>query len=156
MTFDKPDIRRWRRDVWRAFEDAGFKGPQIVAAMVLAAVSVVGTDLKVLSEVTGSSEDYVRKVLRRLRKHRVLSGQTLRVGWDREGEALAVILDGMVASGDLTRPSDPKRSAAQKARAPETRHRGPRRKAAVIVGPYVPARQSSNPYYGLPEWETEK
>lgn len=156
--FEPARIKRWRRDVYRVFEGDGFKPPQIMAALVLAAISTVGTDPRVLSELTGHSEEYIRRVLTRLRKQRVLRGQTLRGAWadDRHG-SLAIMLDGMVAAGMVSRFVDEKRSAAQKARAPETRARGPRGKRAVVApgAVFTPQVQKSNPLYGLPEWEAQ-
>lgn len=156
---DKKAIRRWRRDVWRIFEKEGFTPAELMAALVLAAVAFFGTDLDVLCELTGHSRDYCRKVLRRLRKQRVVSGQKLRTAWhDDKAGGLATILDAGVAAGMFSRSPDPKRSAAQKARAPETRHRGPTRPRAILPAGamFTPEMQKSNPLYGLPEWETKK
>lgn len=153
---DKQRVKRWRRDVWRAFKADGLTPPEIMAAMVLVAVASVGTDLGVLSELTGSSRDYVRKVLQRLRRQRVLAGQTLRTHWDdEESGGLAVMLDAMVSAGILSRPVDKKRSAAQQARAPETRARGPRRKRTVVPegAMFTPKMQHSDPLYALSERE---
>lgn len=108
--FDSGKVRRWRRDVWRAFSSDGFKGHEIPPAMILAAVASFGTDVAVLCELAGL----------------------------------------------LTRPVDERRSAAQRARAPETRARGPRKVSARIVGPFSPKLQKSDPLYGLPEWEQAK
>jgi len=103
--FNLKRVQRWRRDVWRIFEHAGFQPAQIMAALVLAAVASFGTDLEVLSEVTGHSTDYVRKVLRRLRAERVLRGQTIRAAWaDENSGSFAVALDAGVAAGMFTRP----------------------------------------------------
>lgn len=157
--FEPKSIRRWRRDVWRVFDKEGFKPTEIMAGLVLAAVSAFGTDPDVLSEITGHSTEYVRKVLKRLRRERVLRGQTLRAAWgDNETGSFAVLLDGMVAAGIMTREINDKASAAQKARAPETRARGPRRPSTkVAVGAvFSPQIQKSNPLYGLPEWRTQK
>ncbi|MDP3768588.1 MAG: hypothetical protein Q8S13_11290 [Dehalococcoidia bacterium] len=161
MNFDRKLVKRWRRDVWRVFADQGFKSPEIPAAMVLAAVMCFGTDLSVLSDITGSSEAYVRQVLRRLRQQGVLRGRTIRTaGLGREADVatLGMVLDAGVAAGIFTRSADPKRSAAQKARKPETRARGPRRpRTQVTPGAlFTPALQRSNPLYGLPEWEIPK
>lgn len=159
MTFDKAKVRRWRRTVWREFTGMGFLPTHMHAPMVLAAIDAVGTGPTLIAELVGVSEEYVTKVLRRLRKQRVLQGQTLRIGWDSKDSGwMAVALDAMVATGDLTRPPDPRRSAAQKARAPETRTRKPQTKRTkAAVGMFTPKRVKSNPFYGLPEWEqTEK
>jgi hypothetical protein len=154
--FEPKRVRRWRRDVWRVFAEEGFSPVEVSAALVLGAVAFFGTDLGVLSELTGSSRDYCRKVLRRLRKQRVLSGTTLRTRWqdDKVGH-LAEFLDAGVAAGIFSRCVNQKRSAAQKARAPETRARGPRR-ARTQIAPgavFTPQMQKSDPLYGLPEWE---
>lgn len=157
--FEKAAVRRWRREVWREFERGGFDAIEIQAALVMAAIAIVGTDTESLSELTGLSAEYARKVMRRLRKHRVLSGQTIRVAWETDGLEMSVFFDAMVAAGILTRSPNPKRSAAQKARAPETRARGPRgprRQAARVVGPYTPTIKKADPWYGLPEWERAK
>lgn len=150
---------RWRRDVWRVFERGGLKPAEINAAMILAAVAAIGTDPSALSTLTGLSVDYVRKVTTRLRQQRILRGQTIRVAWMREHGDLAAILDGCVAAGRFTRASvDEKRSAAQKARRPETYARGPRRPRTTILpgAVFTPKQQIANPLYGLPEWEQPK
>jgi hypothetical protein len=131
-----------------------------MASMVMAGISIVGTDASVLCELTGLSVEYVTKVTRRLRKSGVVRGQSLRVAWWQEKFAgdVAVVLDAGVAAGVFSRGINPKRSAAQKARQPETRARGPRQpRAKVEPGTvFVPQQKKSNPLYGLPEWETEK
>jgi hypothetical protein len=156
--FDPRRVKRWRRDVWRGFEKGGLTAAQISGAMVLAGVVAVGTDVGVLSELTGLSEDYVRKVLRRLRKERILVGQTIRASWlddDSATASVGAVLDAGAAAGIFARFVNDKRSAAQKARKPETRARGPRRpKVAVPSGAmFTPKQQKSNPLYGLPEWK---
>jgi hypothetical protein len=151
--FDSKKTKRWRRDIWRIFEAQGFKAMEIMPAMVMAAVAEFGTDPSVLAEITALSTDYVKKVLKRLRRQRILVGQTMRTRWD---ETLAAELDAMAAAGLITRRFvDPKRSAAQKARAPETRARGPRRKRATVLpgAVFTPKVQKADPLYGLPEWE---
>lgn len=158
MDFDPRKVKRWRRDVWRAYEAAGFKPAEIIAAMVLAAVVSFGTDPNVLSKITGSSEAYVRQVLKRLRQQRVLSGQTLRAGWlgsDEDAANIGAVLDAGVAACIFTRSPDPKRSAAQKARKPETYARGARRRRTIVApgAVFTPKQQKSNPLYGLPEWD---
>lgn len=157
--FDKHRVKRWRRDVWRIYEQQGFKPAEILAAMVLAAVASFGTDVSALSEITGHSTAYVTKVLRRLRKQRVLSGQTLRtpgMSDDANGH-FGAVLDAGVAAGIFSRFVDPKRSKAQQARKPETRTRGPRRKRETPTAGavFTPKVQKSNPLYGLPEWEKQ-
>ena len=154
--FDKKAVKRWRRDVWRVFEKQGFKPAEIMAALVMAAVAAFGTDLSVLSEITGHSADYVRVVLKRLRKQRVLSGATLRTAWDDDNAGgLATALDAGVAAGIFTRGVDPKRSAAQRKRAASTRAYGPRRKSTAVApgAVFTPAMKKANPLYGLPEWD---
>lgn len=151
--FDKREVLRWRRTVWREFQRWGFDAPKIPAAMVLAAVAAIGTDAESLIELTGSSKEYVRMVLRRLRKHRVLSGQTLRTAWESKDQFhgyVALMLDSMVAAGELQRPVDTKRSEAQKKRDPSTRRHGTTRRPRITVaGPFTPAMQRSDPYYQL-------
>lgn len=156
--FDKHRVKRWRRETWRIFEQQGFKPAEIMAALVMAAVSGFGTDVDVLSELTGSSTDYVTKVLRRLRKQRVLAAQTMRTRWTDDNDGyVATLLDAGVAAGLFTRDAvDQRRSAAQKARAPETRHVGPQRQRVRIPkgAVFTPKTQKANPMYGLPGWTT--
>jgi hypothetical protein len=154
--FDPTRVRRWRRDVWRLFAKEGFRPAEVSAALVLAGVAFFGTDLGVLSELTGSSPDYCRKILRRLRKQRVLRGTTLHARWhDHDEGYVATMLDAGVAAGIFVRGVNQKRSAAQKARAPETRARGPRRPRTKIApgAVFTPKIQKADPLYGLPEWE---
>jgi hypothetical protein len=155
--FDRRRVQRWRRDIWRTFDKCGFTPPEIMAAMVLAAVAAVGTDLGVLSELTGHSTGYVRKVLKRLRAARILSGQTLRTPGVADGMDghVGTVLDAGVAAGIFARFPDPKRSAAQKARAPETRARGPRRPRVVVAlgAVFTPNVKKADPLYGLPTWK---
>jgi hypothetical protein len=119
---------------------------------VLAAVSAFGTSLPVLSEIVGRDEAFVKTVLKRLRKSKVLVGQTIRINWDYEGwEAMvAVGLDLMVASGEVIRVPDEKRSAAHKGK-----HSGPKSSRRVptskIAGPFSLKRVKSNPLYTLPK-----
>lgn len=157
--FELRRVKRWRRDVWRVFEREGFKPAEIMAAMVLAAVAVVGTDLAVLSELTGLSALYLRKVLTRLRRERILRGQTIRTPGVSDGFEghLGTMLDAGVAAGLFARFVDQKRSAAQKARAPETYARGPRGPRTKVPpgAVFSPQLQKSNPLYGLPEWKAE-
>lgn len=158
LPFDAKAVKRWRRDVWRAFEREGYRGPAISAAMVLVAVAVAGTDLLVLTTLTGLSRDYVRKVLMRLRKEGVVRGRTIRAAWmnsdDGFAQSVAVLLDAGVAAGDLSRFVDAERSAAQKARAPETRVRRRQTRRPVEPGTvFQPQVTNSNPLYGLPEWK---
>lgn len=157
--FEARRVTRWRRDVFRIFEREGFKPAEIMAAMVLAAVAVVGTDLGVLSELTGHSTLYVRKVLKRLRREGIVRGQTIRTPGVSEGFEghVGTMLDAGVAAGLFARFVDPKRSAAQKARAPETRARGPRRPRAIVPSGavFTPQVQKANPLYGLHEWKAE-
>lgn len=151
--------KRWRQDVWRIFEREGFTPAEIMAAMVMAGIAAVGINRPRLVELTGCSDAYVLKVIRRLRKQRILSGQSLRLAWDSKSDPfaqrVAVALDAGVAAGTFARFVDPKRSAAQKARKPETRARGPRgpRKAVDLNTVKL---VHSNPLYGLPEWEQKK
>jgi hypothetical protein len=157
--FDKQKIRKWRKQVWRVLAREGFQPAHMNPVMVMAAVDVVGTNPALVSSLVGVSIDYVTKVLRRLRKQRVLSGQTLRVRWDEPGfeGRVAFILDAMVATGEVVRPPDEKRSAAQKARAPETRVRGPRgKRSQAPVGAFTPKHVKANPLDGLSEWRAGK
>ena len=158
--FDKVGVRRWRRDIFREIRSSGIEPnePAFSVGMVLSAVYGFGTDTGVIAELTGLHEDYVKSVLKKLRKARVLRGQTLRVRWNADGfeGTLAFVLDAHVAAGNFTRGVDEKRSAAQRARRrPEmVKPRKPRAvqpKGAV----FTPGVTKSNPLYGLPEWESE-
>lgn|SRR2546421_3416829 len=158
--FDKRAVKRWRRDIWRAFERERFKPAEIAAAMVFAAVESFGTDVSVLVQITGHSGEYVRKVLKRLRKQRVLSGQSINAsgyGGDDFAQSVGACIDAGIAAGVFVHPVDPKRSAAQKARTAETRARGPRRRRVVVAdgAVFTPKRRKSNRLLGLPEWEHE-
>lgn len=152
--FSQPTIRNWRRAVFREIKTLGFTPgyPGFSAAMVMAAVYGFGTDTGVLSEITGHGEEYIKTVLKRLRKTRILSGQTLRVRWDKEGfEGLvALACDALVASGNVERPPDPKRSAAQRGRT-DGRGRGtPKvRSAARPSGAFTPKVVQANPLYQI-------
>ena len=155
--FDCRAVKRWRRDVWRAFEHEGLKASEIVAATVMAAVAIVGTDCLVLSVLTGVSPNYARTVLRRLRKEGIVRGRSMRVVWaqpDVAHSSFGILLDAMTAAGILSRQfANEKQSAAQKARSPETRARGPRGRRIKTPAGVAPLRPvKSNPLYGLPEW----
>ena len=159
VDFKKPAVRRWRRDVFRALKSSGFNPAESMAGMVLAGIIAVGTDPGVLSALTGLGSDYVKKVTKRLRKQRIVLGDTLSAAWAAKGDdfyhEVAAVLDCGVAAGTFSRFVDPKRSAAQKARKPETRSRGPRgpriRRELNTIAP--PRIRASNPSFGLPEWE---
>ncbi len=155
--FDPVRVRHWRRTIFREFTGMGFRpGRELGAATILAAISGFGTDAGVLSEVTGFGEEFIAKVVKHVRKAGILRGQTLRTGgWDKQGGIgyVAVMLDAMVAAGDLYRPVDPKRSAAQKARAVGSRHTRSVR-AALRPAPgaiWTPKQTSGNPWYDLAE-----
>jgi hypothetical protein len=140
------------------FAREGFKPAQMNAVMVMAAVDAVGTNPKLIGELVGVSTEYVTKVLRRLRAQRLLRGQTLRVRWDEPGfdGFVSFVLDAMVSTGELVRPPDEKRSAAQKARAPETRARGPRAKRTRMpVGAFTPKHVKADPLYSLADRERD-
>lgn len=160
MTMDEKKVRRWRRDVWRACASQGFPPAEIQAGLVLAGIVAIGTDPDLLSELTGLSMAYVVKVTKRLRSERVVSGQKVRAAWmsgDDMRREVGAVLDVGVAAGVFTRKHvDPKRSASQKARAPETRARGKRGPRAKVEPGTQPTITKSNPSYGLPEWEENK
>lgn len=162
VDFDKKAVRRWRRDVFRALQSSGYNPAESMAGMVLAAVIAIGTDITAISALTGLSTDYALKVVKRLRKQRIVQGNTLSAAWAAKGDDMqhevGAVLDCGVAAGVFVRSVDPKRSAAQKMRKPETRARGQRgprkvREANVIAPPKI---RASNPYFGLPEWEQAK
>jgi hypothetical protein len=156
--FDKKEVRRWRRTIYREFEKLGFHSMQIMAASVLAAISAVGTDPNVIAELAGVSPEYALKVTKRLRRERILVGKKLRVAWmDTKAGDFAVMLDAGVAAGEFARFADDKRSAAMKVRKLGPRKYGPRRpRSKAEPGPFRPSLTKSNPLYGLPEWKNEK
>jgi hypothetical protein len=155
--FDKARIKQWRRDISKEMHKIGLPSdtPEFDTGRVLAAVYGFGTDVDVLVEVTGYSAKYVRDVLKRCRKARIIVGQRLRVAWNEHGISLG--LDAMVASGVCTRPPDPKRSAAQKARR-QPAMRAPRRPRTVVAkgAVFTPKVTPADPYYGLSEWEKKR
>ena len=153
--FEKKAIRHWRRFIFREVEKIGFRPAHrgFSAAMVMMTVYSFGTDVDVLVELTGFSAEFVIKTLRRLRKQKILVGQKMRVArWDDDGAlgAVGVALDALVAADEVSRFPNPKASAAQKARAPETRARGPRtRRAPKAVGIFTPQVKNCDSLYGL-------
>lgn len=152
---DKVAIRRWRRTVFRVIQsiDKRWKPTDSAfsAAMVMAGIDGFGTDVGVLVELTGFSEPFVGQVLRRLRKSRLVVGQTMRVQWDDTDAftgSVAFVADALVGAGLVDRTPDPKRSAAAKTR----RHSSPSvpRRARVRVAEgavFTPKRVKSNPLY---------
>lgn len=167
MIFEKQRVVKWRRFVWRELVKLGFH-PQrnfkeLTAGMITIAVAHFGTDPSALSEITGSSQDSVKRVLKRLRKQKILVGQKMRVtAWDDDGfkGTLGLALDLMAAGGEITRTPSATRSAAQNARKPETYARGlthsRRRRAVVPVGSvFTPQQVSVEPFFTLEE-ETRK
>jgi len=157
--FDRESVKKWRRAVHKELRWLGAPSEDLVyrAAMVCATVFCFGTDADILAELSGQDEKLFRTVLKRLRKMRVLVGQTLRAsdGWQGKYGNFGLMLDAMVAAGDLYRPPDEKRSAAQKARRnPESRKpRSPRQAVTPGTRPKV---VNSNPLYGLAEWEKQQ
>ena len=125
------------------------------ACMVLAAVYGFGTDISVLVEVSGQTEIFVRTLLRRARKTRMLTGQTLRVGWnDKKTGQLALLLDAMTGISDLYRPPDEKRSAAAKTRMKPVSRKQPAPRQVVLPGAvFTPKIVNSDPLYDLAERE---
>lgn len=158
--FARESVKEWRRAVHKELRwlKTPSDDPMYRAAMVCAGVYCFGTDVAVLVEVTGQEKPLVRSVLKRMRKMRVLTGQTLRAsgGWEGTEGAFGMMLDAMVAAGELTRPPDPKRSAAQKARTRATASKPRAPRAPKPSGMFMPKVQKSNPLYGLPEWEAKK
>jgi len=127
--------------------------------MVCATIYCFGTDVSVLVELSGQSAAVVRAVLTRLRKTRVLTGQTLKAGdgWKGKHGAFGLMLDAMVAAGELYRPADPKRSAAIRRRVMPTRRAPYKTRTVVAPGAvYTPKVAKSNPMYGLAEWDKKK
>ena len=150
MLFERADVKRWRRIVHKELKRARMPSndPTYPAAMVCAAVYCFGTNRAVLLEVSGVEEAIVTATLKRLRKERVLSGQTLHAGWnDKKHGWMAWFLDAVVGSGDLVRPVDPQRSAAHKGK-----HGGPRKPRRVVPPPnepQAPKMINSDPKYWL-------
>lgn len=80
----------------------------------------------------------------------------MRVRWDEPGFEgfLALGLDALVARGEVTRPVDQRRSNALKGKVGRKPGQTVRPRTVVAPGAvFTPARQKSNPLYGLPEWE---
>ena len=157
--FERTDVKRWRRTIHKELRPLRepSDSPTYRAAMVLAAIYGFGTDITVLAEVSGQALEFVRGVLKRARKTRMLKGQTLHVGWNEQHGLFALMVDAMVAEGTCSRPPDPKRSAAQKARQ-HGRGRGTSKRRQVVStagAVFTPKITRSNPLYGLTEWVTE-
>jgi hypothetical protein len=118
----KAEIVKWRRFLFRTVQSADrrLKPSDAVfsAAMVMAGVSVFGVHRATLAQVCGFSEAYVGRVLSRLRKARLLRGESLRVMWDHDQHGdIAFICDALVASGAVVRmPKDGTTAAGQKRR----------------------------------------
>ena len=155
--FERDSVKRWRRAVHKELrwlklpsEDSVYR-----AAMVCAGIFCFGTDVAVLAEVSGQEPRIVRSVLKQLRRNRALTGRTLRAngGWDGKHGALGMMLDAMVAAGDLYRPPDEKRSAAAKARKMSTERKARKPHQRVEPGTvFRPKVSKSDPLYGLAEW----
>lgn len=153
-------MKRWRRTVHKELRRAGLPddgSETYAAAIIAAAVYGFGTNLDVLAELTGRERTLIRTVLKRFRATRVLVGQTLRVGWDDpKGGAFALILDAMVGGGDIDRPPDETRSAAQKARKSSGQRKPYKPRSPQPQGVYSPKVRNTDPFYGLKEWREGK
>jgi hypothetical protein len=153
--FTPKQIKLWRRTTFREISRLGFKPErrEFWAGMVMATVYSFGTDVATLCALTGYSDEFVRATLKRLRKTRVLVGQTMRVAWDDPGFTgqVALVCDVLTAGGVVNRPADPKRSAAQKARTASGKPRAPRRASPKPSGPFTPKVVKSNPLYEIAE-----
>lgn len=160
VVFEKDSVKQWRRAVHKELRwlKLPSEDPVYRSAMVCAAVYCFGTNVAVLAEVSGQETPFVRATLKRLRKTRILTGRTLRAceGWEGKHGIFAMMLDAMVAAGELYRPVDETRSQAQKART-TSRPRQPRQKRDVVDAPNVfkPTVTKANPKYGLAAWETK-
>lgn len=158
--FEKVSVKQWRRVVHKELRGTGLpsEDPVYRACFVLAGIFCFGTDVEVLVEVSGQTADFVRAVLKRARRTRILSGRRLMVAWLQAGiGGLAVILDAMTVIGDLYRGSDPKRSAAAKARKnPAARSARPPRQKVEPGTIFSPTVVRSNPLYGLAKWEPKR
>jgi hypothetical protein len=153
--FNRADVKRWRRVVHKELRwlRCASEDPVYRAAMVLAAVYCFGTDVGVIAEASGQPEAFVRQVLKASRKERVIAGQTIRAAWNGKHGVVALMLDAMVATGDLYRPPDPKRSAAAKARKQSARPQKPRapRTKMAAGAVFTPKVTKSDPLYNLAE-----
>jgi hypothetical protein len=152
--FDKSRVKRWRRDSWGELRRLGLdtSKPECAAGLVMVGVYSFGTDLDVLNEVTGLPRGFVRDVLKRMRKERILVGQTMRVRWDKAGMegAVALTCDALVISGLVNRPPDPKRSAAQRrvVRTPSATPRQ-RRVPPASGAVFTPRVANAHPWYKI-------
>lgn len=156
--FDQTALRRWRRDVLRELSKAGFQNPAAMGAgLIMVSAAHFGTDVSILVELTGHDDRFVRKVLKRLRAERIITGQKVRIRWNDEGHDgfagfVAFCCDALVAAGECYRPVDPKRSAAQKVAAQKRDMTKPRRRVKVPEGAMFSPRQiKANPFYDLEE-----
>lgn len=149
--FTPKQVRHWRRAAFREIQQLGFipGHREFSAGMVTAAVYCFGTDIETLCTLTGYSAELVGAVLKRLRKTRILVGQTMRVAWDDPGlrGPIAVTCDVLTAAGVVDRPADPERSAAHVGR-----HSGPRKPRTPsprVVGAFTPKVVKSDPLYEI-------
>lgn len=137
--FEKESIKRWR---WTCHKEVdrldGKNGDPYFRAAALVAMSIYafGTDVAVLSELSGQTPGFVRTILKRLRQERVLTGQRMRVSWNDKGAEgeISLVCDLLVATGHVTRPPDPKRSAALKGKAGRKRGGTNRTRKVVSEG----------------------
>lgn len=152
--FDKKKVRRWRKTVFRELTRLGF-GPaniEFAPGMILAGIQGFGTDVSVLRELTGYPDALIVRTLKRLRKMRILVGQTLRADWSGDGLAgeVAFVADVLVALGEFKRTPDAKRSAAQLARprshVSATRANRVKIQAGAV---FTPKTVKSNPWYQI-------
>lgn len=156
---EKLRARRWRRDTYRLLSSIdphwNTASAAFACAVVMIGVAAIGTDPTALTTLTGYSGGLITRVLRRLRKSKLLIGQTLRIDWDdKENGWCAVLLDGLVASGEAVRVPDDKRSAAAKQRSVTRQSPAVRRPRAVIApgAVFSPKFVKSNPLYLHPKW----
>lgn len=160
---DKAAARRWRRDVFRALSADKQMGwhpgdPTFSGMTVLAAISHVGTDVSVLSELTGFSVAFVTKILKRARKARLVVGQTMRTNWEGEHGWVGVVADSLVAAGYATRVPDNKRSAAASKRAMRRAPSAKRQPRVVLPAGavFTPKHVKASPRWLHAKWATKK
>jgi hypothetical protein len=159
MQFNREDVKRWRRAVHKELRWCKLPSDDAVyrAAMVASGIYCFGTNLDVLVEVTGQDRKFVRDTLKHFRSRRVLVGQTLRIDWnDPKSGAFALLLDAMVGAGEIDRPPDPKRSAAQRARKSSGERKPYRKRTPQPQGVFTPKVTKADPLYGLNEWRQAK
>ena len=104
-------LRRW---LFRTVKSLDPRWPassvSFQAGMVLlAAVRLATTDPIRLSEAVGCSRDFVERIGKRARKHRLWRAGTVRVEWMKDMGDFAFVLDAMLATGQVVRSASAQR-----------------------------------------------